>query len=224
MTNILEKLYDHRDSNSFASKLRGRRLALFKSLIATIPHPVKILDVGGTIVFWQNSGFLEEFESIEITVINITIKNNQTIHPRLKTVAGDARSMKQFEDKEFDVVFSNSVIEHVGDYDDQRQMASEVMRIGKKYFVQTPNLYFPIEPHFVFPLFQFLPIDTRVWLLTNFDLGWAKKRSSKEQARKAVSSIRLLNKKEFVCLFPNANIFEENILGLTKSFVAYDGW
>lgn len=55
--------------------------------------------------------------------------------------------MKQFQDNEFDAVFSNSVIEHVGDYEAQRQMANEIMRVGKRYFVQTPNFYFPIEPH-----------------------------------------------------------------------------
>jgi hypothetical protein len=126
-----------------------------------------------------------------------------------------------FSNKEFDIVYSNSVIEHVGSYNDQRQLANEVMRVGKKYFIQTPNLYFLIEPHFVFPLFQFLPIELRVWIVTHFSTGWYGKIPDRKQAKEIVSSIRLLNKKDFLNLFPEGNIWEEKILGLTKSFIAY---
>jgi 2-polyprenyl-3-methyl-5-hydroxy-6-metoxy-1,4-benzoquinol methylase len=73
--------------------------------------------------------------------------------------------MPQFQNDEFDIVFSNSVIEHVGSYEEQNLMASEVRRVGKRYFIQTPNLFFPIEPHFLFPFFQFLPLDYRVTLI-----------------------------------------------------------
>jgi hypothetical protein len=103
-------------------------------------------------------------------------------------------------------------------------MAEEVRRVGKRYFVQTPNLYFPIEPHFVFPLFQFLPIWLRVWLVTHFDLGWYAKIPDRDRALKEVSSIRLLTKKKLRKLFPQARIFEEKYLGLTKSYIVYEGW
>ena len=128
------------------------------------------------------------------------------------------------KDASFDVVFSNSVIEHVGTYQDQIQMAKEVRRVGKRYFVQTPNKYFPLEPHFLFPLFQFLPINIRVLLLQNFKLGWFSKTPDKVKAREIVESIRLLDKREFISLFPNAELYEEKIFGMTKSFVVYGGW
>lgn len=103
-------------------------------------------------------------------------------------------------------------------------MANEIKRVGKRYFVQTPNLYFPIEPHFVFPFFQFLPVEVRVWLISHFDLGFYEKITDKQTAIEAVTSITLLNKKKFISLFPEANLFEEKIFGITKSFIVYDGW
>lgn len=225
MTTILGKIYDNSRSDSLAANLRKKRLTLFKTLIASTPHPMKILDVGGRGMFWQHAGFLDrEVRDVEIIVMNINPIEVEVSNPKLKGVVGDARNMQQFENKEFDIVFSNSVIEHVGSYDEQLQMANEVMRVGKRYFVQTPNLYFPIEPHFVFPLFQFLPLDLRVWLITHFNLGWKKKVTDKQRAKEIVSSIRLLSKKEVIALFPNANIYEEKLFGLTKSFTAYGGW
>jgi len=78
-----------------------------------------------------------------------------------------------------------------------------------------------IEPHFVFPLFQFLPIELKVWLITHFSMGWYGKISDIKQARETVSSIRLLNKKDLLNLFPESKIWEEKILFLTKSFIVF---
>ena len=64
-----------------------------------------------------------------------------------------------FPDKSFDVVFSNSVIEHLGDPRKHEQYAREIARVGVRYFVQTPNRWFPIEPHLLTPLVHFLPRD-----------------------------------------------------------------
>ena len=70
---------------------------------------------------------------------------------------GDAVDMPGISDGAFDVVFSNSVIEHVETYENQRRMAAEIRRVGRRYFVQTPNRHFPLEPHFLVPGFQLLP-------------------------------------------------------------------
>ena len=95
---------------------------------------------------------------------------------------------------------------------------------GKKYFVQTPNLYFPIEPHFLFPFFQFLPIDNKVWLFTHFSMGWYPKIANKQEARRLATQTKLLSKKQLMNLFPEANLYEEKIFGLTKSLIVYYGW
>src|ERR1017187_2845994 len=65
-------------------------------------------------------------------------------------VAGDGRAVP-FRDAAFDVVFSNSVIEHVGDAQSQRAFAREVARVGRAYWVQTPNRWFPVEQHLLTP-------------------------------------------------------------------------
>lgn len=129
--------------------------------------------------------------------------------------------MKQFKDKEFDVVFSNSVIEHVGGWGNQQKMAKEIQRVGKHYFVQTPNYYFPIEPHFLLPIFQFLPVKRKVWLIQHFTLGWRPKTPDYSEAVKMVNSIRLLTKTELFYLFPKSTVLEEKFLGFTKSFILY---
>lgn len=220
---VFGKIYDNERSDSLATYLRKKRVALLQSLLESIPGSLKILDIGGTENFWQTVGLLErKVGIIEITLLNLTKEKVES--PNMKSAIGDARNLKQFEDNAFDVVFSNSVIEHVGDWDEQAQMANEVRRVGKRYFIQTPNLYFPIEPHFVFPFFQFLPLWLRVWLVTHYDLGWYKKLPSKQKAIAEVSAIKLLSKKKLTNLFPDGKIYEEKFLGLTKSFVVYSGW
>jgi hypothetical protein len=166
-------------------------------------------------------GFINE-PGVEITLLNRSIM--ETSYAAFVAVSGDARDMRSFADNTFDVVFSNSVIEHVGTLEDQRRMAAEVQRVGKCYFLQTPNRYFPIEPHFLFPFFQFLPLSLRVFFVRHFDVGWYKKIPDKQQATEEVASIRLLTKCELVSLFPGASLYKERFLGLTKSLIVYDGW
>jgi len=218
MRNLLRNSADFQRDNSLALRLRLKRIALFKELISPLPKPLTILDVGGTEIFWERMGFVGD-ENVQITLLNLS--EIETHYPNFKSVAGDARNMHQFGDGEFDVVFSNSVIEHVGEYQDQKQMAKEVQRIGKRYFLQTPNFYFPFEPHFLFPFFQFFPLWLKVFLLRHFNLGWHAKIPDKGQAIKTANSVRLLKKRELKELFPGAIVHEEKFWGLTISFIVY---
>lgn len=220
---FLFDLANPENKNSLSTKLRSKRFLLFEKLLSSVPFPLKILDVGGRAAIWEQEGFCEpdQLENISITLINV--KKSKVTSPNLNAVVGDARNMKQYKDGEFDVVYSNSVIEHVGNYEQQRQMAKEVQRVGQRYFLQTPNRYFPIEPHFLFPFFQFLPLSIQVWLMTRFHIG-CRKKVTKQKAIQKVTSIRLLSKKELIELFPNATIVDEKFLGLTKSFILYEGW
>ncbi len=217
----LIKMSSPEDTSSLSAKLRNKRFALFKNLLPSASYPLKILDVGGRETIWAREGFCDPntINKFQITILNI--RQEKITFPNIISVVGDARNMSQFTDDEFDIVFSNSVIEHVGNYDYQMQMAKEIQRVGKKYFVQTPNFYFPIEPHFVFPFFQFLPLPMKVWVLTNIGRKH-KKVATQEQAKIVANGINLLRKKQFSKLFPTATIFEEKVLGLTKSFVAYE--
>jgi hypothetical protein len=218
---VLKTIADNRAPNSLATRLRKQRFALFLRLLDSVPRPIKLLDVGGTQLFWERMGFTEQ-SGVEIVLLNLS--ETAVAHAHFISVIGDATDLKPFADQEFDIVFSNSVIEHVGTFEDQRRMAQEVRRVGKRYFLQTPNRYFPIEPHFLVPLFQFLPLSMQVFLVRHFDLGWSKKIPDKQKAVEHVRSIRLLTKRELAALFPGAAIYSERFLGLTKSFVAYGGW
>ncbi|HXV96936.1 MAG TPA: class I SAM-dependent methyltransferase, partial [Anaerolineae bacterium] len=165
----ISKIVDNSDQTSYAAKLRRKRFSLFLELLADVPKPVKILDIGGTQRFWEVMGFINQ-PDVHITLLNLD--RQEVNYDNFSTVIGDATNLVGIKDQEFDAVFSNSVIEHVGDYQQQKQMAQEVQRVGRRYFVQTPNYFFPIEPHFLFLGFQWLPLSTRTWLLQHFNLGW----------------------------------------------------
>ena len=217
----LKKIANSADETSLAARFRQGRMVLFQSLLDQLQKPLALLDVGGSQQFWQRSGFLAG-DGIEITVLNLAPV--EVSLPNFRSVVGDARRMTQFDDQQFDVVFSNSVIEHLGSLQAQQMMAQEVKRVGKRYFIQTPNKYFPLEPHFLFPFFQFLPVELRAHLLRRFDLGWVQRIDDYQAAKREVQSIHLLSKNDFCRLFAEGHLWEEKVLGLTKSFVMYHGW
>jgi hypothetical protein len=198
--------------------MRRRRFDSFLRLLETVPRPVSLLDVGGTPSYWTSMGFADP--AVNITTLNLSVQPNSS----LRQVSGDARSMPQFADGEFDVVYSNSVIEHMGSRADQEAFAHEVKRVGKRYFVQTPNYWFPLEPHFLLPGFQFLPVRSRALMLSRFNLGHIRREPTYSAAEDAVRSIELLTARDLRSLFPGANLLRERFLGMTKSLMAIGGW
>jgi len=200
---------------------RKKRFKFFISLLERVKtdKTIQILDIGGTEIYWERMKFSNNTNVI-VTLLNlekVPTKNNNFI-----SIKGDASDLSLFKDKQFDVVFSNSVIEHLFSFDNQEKMAAEVMRVGKYYYVQTPNYFFPIEPHWEFPFFQFLPFKIRVFLTKNFNLGYYKKAANEEDAIKLVSEIRLLTEKQMKRLFPGGKVYRETFLGvLVKSITLY---
>lgn len=217
---MIAKLADNRDPNSLASRMRNKRNQLFYSAIQALPRPLSILDAGGSLDVWESLGLVDHPEVL-ITLINV--ENKETKYQNVISLIGDARDMHQFRDRQFDVVYSNSVIEHVGGIPDMQRMAREIRRVGERYFVQTPYLYFPIEPHFVFPFFQFLPYSLRIYLVRHFELGWIGRATEHQDAERVVRSIRLLSRRQFHSFFPEANIVSEKFFGVTKSLLAAKG-
>jgi hypothetical protein len=197
--------------NSISDTYRRRRFAQFLRILSVSPSD-KILDVGGTTYFWAGSG-LEQ----NVTLFNVTLPDCRPV-PYI-WVQGDACQMSMFADQSFDVVFSNSVIEHVGNFGRQQQMANEIRRVGKRYWVQTPYKHFPIEPHFIFPFFQYLPDGLRIEVAKHWPLSFAKRqgRDPTIDAR----TIWLLDRCQFQALFPEAQLEVETFLGLTKALLVY---
>jgi len=154
------------DVSNFSKKLRIKRFELFFNKITDLSSPINILDLGGTYKFWEDVGFISRLTNeinIKVTLLNLTKENVQ--HRSFTSVEGDATDLSQYSNNEFDIVFSNSLIEHLFTFDKQKQMSNEVLRVGKKYFIQTPNRYFPIEPHYFFPFFQFMPFPLKKYLM-----------------------------------------------------------
>jgi ubiquinone/menaquinone biosynthesis C-methylase UbiE len=223
MRKVYRRIFDVEDKKSLSTKFRKKRFSLFLSLIEKMEKPLKILDVGGTQVFWERMNFVD-VDDIEVVLFNLS--REKIRYKNFSSLVGDAQNMIMFSDNEFDIVFSNSVLQYVGidGYLDQCSMATEIQRVGKRYFVQSPNRNFPIEPHFQIPFFQFFPKNLQVFLISHFNLGFREKMRDRQKAIRTVNSIRMIKKEELHKLFPNSTIYEEKVFGITKSFIAYRGW
>jgi hypothetical protein len=101
-------------------------------------------------------------------------------------------------------------------------MAREARRVSTFHFIQTPNFWFPIEPHWVFPCFQYLPKIIKTFLTRYFNLGHIKHVKTWADARQQVEEIQLLSRSEMAKLFPESKIWEEKLLIFSKSFVAHN--
>jgi len=192
---------------------RNRRMSLFMQAIRPASNEV-ILDLGcGDGTYFEQS-LPHEAKVIALDVKWERLSEMRRRFPQIRTLMADGRKLP-FKDKGIDVVFSNSVIEHLGNFEAQKLFAQEVRRVGRRYFVQTPNRYFPIEPHTFVPLFQFLPRGLQRCLSLRLPLG--------HYARGGVlrDAVSLLSGKDLLRLFPGSRIYRERFLGLTKSFCVY---
>lgn len=195
----------------FSKRFRPNRMKFFQKIMQPRPDD-RILDVGGYPAFWESAPALEK-----ITILNI--------HPisapssRFEIVVGNGTAM-DFRNGEFDIVHSNSVIEHVGDFEAQKAFATELRRVGRKLWVQTPARSFPVEPHFLDFLCHWFPFPIRRKMIRYFSgWGWICK-PSQEKVDEWLKEIRLLNKREMVLLFPDCRIEAERVCGLAKSYIA----
>jgi hypothetical protein len=209
------------DSASFSNRLRSRRLDLFEGLISAWQRPVRIIDIGGTSAFWEQRGWGGRSD-VRITTVNLSAESKRFTN--VDSVAGDATNLEAVADGAFDVAFSNSVIEHLFTYENQQKMAGEMRRVAKAYWVQTPNFWFPVEPHFHVPGWQWLPIAARTAVIRRFRCGWRGPCPDPVAARRLVEEVRLLTGTQLRALFPDGMVWHERVLGVTKSFVVYGGF
>jgi hypothetical protein len=203
------------------NRLRSKRMAIFERHIASLALPVRIIDIGGTVQFWNCRGWATR-AGVTITVVNI--ENVPSTFGNIVSRRGNACNLQAYADHSFDIAFSNAVIEHVGNWADQQRMAREVMRVATRYWIQTPNYWFPIEPHFLFPGWQWLPERWRVALIRRHSFGWNGKTPDPIQALRVVRHARLLSKGDLQRLFPDARLMPERLGGLVKSWIAIGGF
>jgi len=208
------------------NKFRKERGRLFKEFY--IDNKTKILDLGGgngehirglvDRKYWGN---------IIVADIDKRLLEKAKVSG-LRISQLDESGKLPFKDKSFDIVFCNSVLEHITiakknvwnykygkkffkeSFKRQTKFANEIRRIGKKYFIQTPNKYFPIESHTWTPCIQFFSRDLQIRLIRLLNKFWFKKTKP---------DWNLLSGKELKTLFPDAQILKERVIGIVKSFI-----
>jgi hypothetical protein len=174
-----------------------------------------VLDVGGTPHIWRTADV-----SYEVILLNQSPAEMES--GGYRCVIGDGRDL-QFPDKSFDVAFSNSVIEHVGNWRDKQRFASELRRVGKAYYCQTPNKWFPIEPHFGALFIHWWPRLLDFYFVTRcFTLWGLLDGPSRLQVERSLANIRPLSRQDLTRLFPGATIIAERFLFLSKSYVVME--
>jgi hypothetical protein len=213
--------FDVKNPKSFANKMRTRRFLHFEKLVENLPRPIRLLDVGGTYDYWVQRGWVGR-EDVQITIVNLGVQERVIENVDIRD--GSALDLSGYPDGSFDVVYSNSVIEHLFTLDNQRRMVKEILRVACSYWVQTPNYWFPIEPHFHVLGWQWLPRSIRTALLMKYRCGWRGPVQSREDAEILVDEVRLLSARELQSLLPEGYLWRERIFGVTKSLVAYGGF
>jgi ubiquinone/menaquinone biosynthesis C-methylase UbiE len=192
-------------------RFRRRRMRRFFELFRP-SGTVRVLDIGGTGQTWNVEA--EGGAQFPVTLINIR-SDGRVEGGRFTAVEGDAKAMP-FADNAFDIAFSNSVIEHVGGWEEQQAFAREARRVARKLWIQTPARSFPIEAHLLTPYIQYLPkrVQHRIVRFTPRGL------MQPEVVHEIVDEVRLLTYGEMKRLFPDCRILKERVLGLTKSYIA----
>lgn len=217
------------DQRSIESGFRRNR---FKHILALIDQAladndsIDILDLGGRELYWDigAEALAERAGRVRIHLVNLPSDLQKITNTELfLSYTGDAADPRLLSGQQFDLVHSNSVIEHVGDWEQIKRFAANVRRLGTRYFVQTPNFWFPLEPHFRTPGFQWLPAAVRARMLQRRRLGFYERQPDYDEARNIIDSVHLLRRGQMATLFPDAEIHMERVFGLPKSIMAWRG-
>jgi len=204
-------------SRRFRSKRFEKLIPIIDAIIAK-KGQCRIADIGGTKYYWDIAGDFVDTRPVEIHLINR--EPGAPVSGKFINVEGDATNLAMLDDLSFDLVHSNSVIEHVGEWQAMRAMAAEMHRLAPAYYVQTPNFWFPYEPHFRCAFFHWLPAQIRYRLVMRFALGFSDRKASLDEAIQRVHSARLIDQRQMRDLFPDAEQSTERVLGLAKSLIA----
>ena len=152
--------------------LRSRERKLERFLRELSPGPeTTVIDVGVTDAPFGAGSADNFFEALypwpeRITAVGRTeLDRFAAAFPSVRAVRADGRSLP-FVDGEFDLGFSNAVVEHVaGGREGQRQFVHELCRVARGVFVTTPNRWFPLEVHTLLPFVHWLPAPARARLI-----------------------------------------------------------
>lgn len=212
---LRNKLVD--SSTSIGAKTRAGRWEIARQRFPDI-EDMHVVDLGGTAESWLRS----LLRPAHVTVVNLYEPGENS--DRITAVTGDACDAVHVLEaavgrSRFDLAFSNSLLEHVGGHANRQRLATAIRTIAPYYWVQTPYRYFPIEPHWLFPGMQFLPVAAR----TMIDLRWPfthTRSTSVEDARSSVLWTDLIGITELRHYLPDSEVLRERVAGMTKSIIA----
>jgi hypothetical protein len=199
---------------SLGARYRARR---WDWLLAAFPdiEEMSVIDLGGTAEAWRRA----PVRPARVHTVNLE-KPPEDPPPWLRADYGDACELpEEILGGDYDLVISNSVLEHVGGHARRRMFAEAVHRLAPLHWVQTPYRYFPIEPHWVCPGMQFLPTAAKVTVARHWPLVHTPP-ADREEALRAVLDVELVSRTELRAYFPTSRIINERVAGATKSLIA----
>jgi hypothetical protein len=165
----------HRVASRVSLRSRRRKLERFLDLLAPGPDTT-VVDVGVTNAPFGGGSTDNFFEAMYPWPERITAVGNTELDvfaaafPQVRAVRADGRELP-FADGEFDIGFSNAVVEHVaGGREGQRRFVHELCRVARRVYVTTPNRWFPLEVHTLLPFVHWLPAGPRSRLLRYEDV------------------------------------------------------
>lgn len=199
----------------------GKRAERWETVRRLFPalDTMRVVDLGGTVESWRRA----PLRPAHVTVVNL-FEPGESEESWLLPVAGDACDARAALDAAgaatgYDLVFSNSLLEHVGGHAQRVALAAEIHALAPRHWVQTPYRYFPVEPHWLCPMLQFLPIAARARVAG----AWPLSHSRPASATSAMSEVQwteLVGVAELRAYFPRSEIVREKVAGLTKSIIA----
>jgi hypothetical protein len=209
-----DQLVGYGSDRSWGARLRTRRWQMFARAFPEVAA-YRVVDLGGTVQSWLHAPVRPR----HVTIVNIG-ELDATAPPWMDQIVADACSPPAvLFDRGFDLVYSNSVIEHVGGHGPRKAFARTVRSLASRHWVQTPYRYFPIEPHYLFPGFQFLSASARAGIARHWPLiDWRPE--DHDGSVDEVLAIDLLGATEMGLYFPSSRLLRERTAGLTKSLIA----
>jgi hypothetical protein len=213
MVGLSKRIIDPSRTGSLAAWVRKRRWDMFVSRFPDVAK-MSVLDLGGTAGAWR----LVPTRPARLVLLNTEPPGELS---GAEIAIGDACDPPEWVRRQhFDLAFSNSVLEHVGGHWRRQAFADVVRSVAGHYWVQTPYRYFPLEPHYVGPFFQFVPLPIRGRLVARWPIGSLATVKDPAVCVGQAQQIELIGRTELRSYFPDAAVLSERVLGATKSLVA----
>lgn len=200
---------------SVAATFRRRR---WQMLTAEFPdlESMSVIDLGGRASTWLGA----PVRPANVHIVNLEPPEEGATPNWIQVEHGNACELSaSVLERGYDLVFSNAVLEHVGGHANRSAFAASVHRLAARHWIQTPYRYFPIEPHWLFPWFQHLPIAVRAQISRHWPLVHTRA-STRSQALQQVMEVELVSKTEMAAYFPNSLMLSERLGPFTKSLIA----